>query len=211
VIKVAFKYFKAAQSEILPAFPGWRVPLPSPERRHLHNPFTREPMFNGDGTPLMTTTTRPLGAWTERPQCPRLSAFDPVDLWPISSMEVGVLGKALGAPAPSEPSDALYAPESWGWSLRILPEPVVRTFAQTPAVDEAVAAWHRALEEMYDEDHFVQLDADVSDWVATLDRLFRLSRSALDQRQHMFVYEGIDPEFALDLPPGFRVEPGSLE
>jgi hypothetical protein len=185
-------------------------PLPASERRHFHNPFTGDPIFNADGTPYMIATTRPLGPWLERPRCPALAIFDPIDLSPVASMDVALLGKALGAQGQSEPEDALFAPESFGWSLHVIPESFVRALSRVASVPDALRAWHRLLQSQADK-YFARLDADVSDWNRTVERLVELSRAAVGRGQRLFVYQGPDPEYVLNLPPRYRIEPGSLD
>jgi hypothetical protein len=203
---VAFKYFVAAPADVPAAFPGWRFPIAVPERRQLRNPFTGEPIFNADGTPLMITTTRPRGPWIERPRCPELAPFSPTDLWPISSMHIAALTEALGV-MPPQPEDALFAPESWGWSLRTVSDASVRAIAHVDAPLKAVASWQSILCRIN-----VDLLEDLNDvdWRSVLDELVRLSRAAVPGRS-IYVYEGADPEYALEMPTNWTVEHATLE
>jgi hypothetical protein len=178
--------------DVQQAFPGWRRPLLVPERRQLKNPFTGEPIFNADGTPFIVTTSRPLGPWNERPRCPRLVDFSPVNLWPVPAVAVGLLGKSLGAAEPRETEEALFAPEHFGWSLCVMSEASVRVLAAVPCVAGAIEIWHNALRDTH-EAYFAELLADVSDWTTVVEHLVRLSRVALDARWRLYVYEGPDP------------------
>jgi hypothetical protein len=192
-VNVACKYFVASPSDVPRAFPGWLAPLRAPETRHLHNPFTEEPIFKADGTPFLITTRRPLGPWLERPGCPVLSAFHPIDLWPISSMDVALLGMALGGMGPAEPEGALFAPEDFGWTLHRIPDGFVGSLAEVASAPDAVRVWHGALRQR-PGDYFTDLDADVADWVIAVDRLVQLSRYARSRSYGLFVYQGPDPE-----------------
>lgn len=204
---VAFKYFVAAPADVPAAFPGWRFPMDVPERQQLRSPFTREPIFNADGTPFMVTTTRPRGPWLERPRCPELAPFSPIDLWPISSVHIAALAEALGVVSASQPEDTLFAPESWAWSLRTVSEASVRAIAQINAPLETVASWHAILRRV-NVDVFEDLH-DV-DWESALNELVRLCRAATPGRS-VYVYEGADPEYSLELPANWTVEHGTLE
>jgi hypothetical protein len=61
-------------------------------------------------------------------------------------MHIATLAEAIAAAPPFQPEDALFAPESWGWSLAVLSEATVHAIAQVDAISDAIAEWMAILQ-----------------------------------------------------------------
>jgi len=178
-----------ARPAALPAvFRGWLPPLPRAELRHLHNPFTHEPMFRDTGEPWLIETREPEGPWPHEIRCPNLEAFRRVSLRPVRHSDLVMLGRVLPNAVTEDFVGALFAPSSYAWFLWAVPQSMCCSLASLTSLEHVAHGWLATLRST--EDFDAEEYAGVDDWDALLGSIVKIARCAISEDKRLFLYDG---------------------
>jgi hypothetical protein len=189
---VVCEWFVATAEGVRDAFPNWQEPLLSPQRRQLRNPFSGELVFGADGSPFMTESYLPEVEPEAAPQCPNLTGFWSINLWPLGAFEVADLAAAVGVTQPVAARPTLFARSSSGWSLHQLPELVLNALLESPDdVQQVALRWAEASlcrvapEDVEDDPYNL-----IGDWQPALRALKDLCTRAKLAAANVYIYQG---------------------
>lgn len=186
-MQLVCEWFTASPTSVPAAFPGWLPPRDAPVHRQLTNPFTDELMFDLSGAPIMVDTFFPDGPFDSF-ECPTLSGFSPVNLWPVGSHEISYLRSPLGLDDSLAIRDALFVPRNTGWFLHTIPSELASKLSRIRDFEAVARAWRDELRQ--DESCWDDVAEAVDDWPATLRTIAKLSGVAQTSSMRVYVYQG---------------------
>ena len=189
-MEVVTEVFAARRDELVAAFRGWLSPLPTRVQRHLHNPFSGEPMFRSDGRPWMIDTNAPLGPWPADIRCPNLEEFSRTRITPLYQADLCTLARVLGLAVDCDFEGALFTPPGNGRFLWSLPEVLGEALARVTDVGPTAETWKLTPRDNLDDDHGA-LDPD--HFSSCLTSLVALARRAMTQELRLLCYQGPEP------------------